>query len=102
MPLEEPVRCNLERQLVQVVISGRAEQPFVTASLLDRHRGLQPLQSPEKGKGRKAGWLFSHFHEHLFEFDKLQGATSELGRLSQITGVIASQVKSVSHIALEG
>lgn len=70
MPLEEPVWCNLERQLAQVVISGRAERPFVTASLLDRYRRLQPLESPEKGKGRKERWLFIHFHERLFEFDK--------------------------------
>lgn len=53
-----------------MVISGRAERPFVTASLLDRHRRLQPLEGLEKGKGRKERWLFIHFHAHLFDVNK--------------------------------
>lgn len=53
VPFEDSVLCNLEHQLVQLLISRRAKRPIVGASLLARHRRLHPLGRREGGKGRR-------------------------------------------------
>lgn len=86
MPLEDPGLCNLEHELVQLLISRQAKQPIVNASPLAWHRRLHPLEITEREKGRKERCGDGEAH-YLFIFMQiyLNFTTGHLSCLSKLS-----------------